>query len=54
MRYVERRLAYHDKMTVRAALDRILAWDFERIVQCHGDPITTDARAVLRDSFSWL
>jgi len=41
-------------MAARAAIDRILAWKVQRIVQCHGDPITTGAAAVLRDSFAWL
>jgi len=50
----QHRLAYRDKAAGRVALDRVLAWDFERILPCHGDPITLDATAVLRDSFAWL
>jgi hypothetical protein len=50
----QHRLAYRDKTAARADLDRVLAWDFERIVLCHGDPITADASAVLRDRFAWL
>jgi len=36
-----------DRAEVRACLERILAWDFERVVIAHGDLITTDARAVV-------
>ncbi len=34
--------------SARAALEKIVAWDFERIVIAHGDLIEHDARAVAR------
>jgi hypothetical protein len=41
----------------RGALGRsfgdVLAWDFERIVPAHGDPIVEDARGRLRKAFEW-
>jgi hypothetical protein len=40
----EYRLAWGDKARVRAGLERILAWDFERVILSHGDVITRDAR----------
>lgn len=36
--------AWGDKARVREGLERILAWDFERVILSHGDLITCDAR----------
>jgi hypothetical protein len=40
----EYRFAWGDKARVREGLERILAWDFERVILSHGDIITHDAR----------
>lgn len=37
-------IAWGDKPRVRAALKRILAWDFDRVILAHGDLITREAR----------
>jgi hypothetical protein len=42
----EYRLAWKDRDAARASLERILAWDFERIVIAHGDLVDRDARDV--------
>lgn len=39
---------WKDRATARAVLERILAWDFDRVVIAHGDPIEHDPKAVLR------
>lgn len=43
-----------DRAAVRASLDRILAWDFDRIVLSHGDNIETGGREKLRAAFAFL
>lgn len=43
-----------DKRALRESIDRILEWDFDRIVISHGKVIEQDGRAVLRDAFAWL
>ncbi len=40
----EYRFAWGDKVRVRGALERIIAWDFDRVILSHGDIITHDAR----------
>jgi hypothetical protein len=45
---------YWARIRARAALDRVLAWDFDRIVLAHGDVIEHHGPEVLRASFSWL
>lgn len=48
----EYQLGWYDKDAARAALDKVLAWDFERIILSHGDLIETDAKAFATEAFS--
>lgn len=43
----EYRFAWGDRARVREGMERILAWDFERVILSHGDVITRDARQVV-------
>jgi hypothetical protein len=43
-----------DAQALRASLERILAWDFERVTVAHGDVLEHGGRAALRESFAWL
>jgi hypothetical protein len=45
---------YWARTRARAALDRVLAWNFDRVVLAHGDPIERDGHEIVRASFSWL
>lgn len=40
-------LHWGDKATVRDCLERILAWEFERVVLAHGDLVVEDAKRVV-------
>ncbi len=42
----EYQIAWGDKDIVRKELEKILLWDFERIILAHGSLIDTDAKAV--------
>jgi hypothetical protein len=44
----EYRFAWKDRAAARESLERILAWDFERIVISHGDLVDRDAKDVAR------
>lgn len=48
------RLIYRDRKAARRSIDRILEWPIERVVIGHGDVITKDAQAAVRESFTWL
>ncbi len=48
------RTLVRDRRALRASLDRVLDWDFDRLILTHGDPLESDARARLRGAFSWL
>lgn len=43
-----------DAREMRASIDRILEWDFERVVVAHGEVLESDGSSALRRSFSWL
>ena len=48
------RLTMRDRKQVRSGLDRLLAWDFDRVVLAHGDLVERDGRDVLRQSYAFL
>lgn len=48
------RILIRDRRAAREQIDRMLAWDFDRIVLAHGDIIDTGGREVLRKAYAWL
>jgi hypothetical protein len=47
----EYRFGWGDRSAVAASLERILDWDFERIIIAHGDLIEHDARRMAREAW---
>lgn len=43
-----------DRAALRASLDRVLAWDFDRVVVAHGEVVESGGRDTLRDAFAWV
>lgn len=50
----EWRAAFLNRRAARASLQRILAWSIERVLIAHGEPVTRDGAAFVRDAFGWL
>lgn len=49
------RLMVRDRRAFRASLERILAWDFDRVVVTHGEVLETGGSAALRSAWAhWL
>ena len=48
------RLFIRDRAAARRSLDRILAWDFDRIVMSHGEVLETGGRRLLEQAFAYL
>ena len=48
------RIALNDRVAVRRSIERVLAWDFERIVVAHGEVIEKGGPAALRKAFAWV
>jgi hypothetical protein len=47
-------LLIRDRAAARGSLERILAWDFDRVVVAHGDVLESGGREALRRGYSWL
>jgi hypothetical protein len=47
-------LLIRDRPAARASLERILAWDFDRVVVAHGDVLERGGREALRAGYAWL
>ena len=48
------RLAYRDRARARESMDRLLGWEFDRVILAHGDIVETDAKARVREIYAWL
>ena len=48
------RLGFRDKAAAKASLERVLSWDFDRIVMAHGRIIETGGKAVFEQAYSFL
>jgi hypothetical protein len=47
-------LLIRDRAAARRSLERILAWDFDRVVLPHGDVLERGGNALLREGYAWL
>ncbi len=48
------KLCVRDKRAMRESIDRVLAWDFDRVIVTHGDVLETGGRKAIEDVFGWL
>lgn len=48
------RLCIKDRAAARASIERILSWDFDRIIVCHGEVLPSGGRDELRRAFRFL
>lgn len=47
-------LLIRDRRAARESLQRILEWDFDRVVVAHGEVLESGGPAVLRNGYAWL
>lgn len=48
------KLLTRDKAAARASIERILSWDFDRVVVSHGDILESGGHEAFRHAWSWL
>jgi hypothetical protein len=48
------RMVTRDRAAARASLERMLAWDFDRIVVCHGQVLPSGGKEALARAYGWL
>jgi len=46
--------SFRNRSAVRQSIERVLAWDFDRIVMSHGDVLETGGRAAMERAFAFL
>lgn len=47
------KLATKDKQAAARSIDRVLAWDFERVVVGHGEIMAVNAKDLLKEALKW-
>ena len=47
-------LLIRDRRAARESLQRILTWDFDRVVVAHGDVLESGGHELLRQGYAWL
>lgn len=50
----ELRLLTRDRKAARVALERLLAWDFDRAIIAHGELLDRDPKEAIREAWSWV
>jgi hypothetical protein len=48
------RMLIRDRAALRGSLDRVLAWDFERVTVTHGEVLEKGGREAFRRAWAWL
>ena len=51
---LELRLSTFDRKAARRAVDKLIAWDPQRVIMAHGEWQRADGRAYLERAFAWL
>jgi hypothetical protein len=51
---LEVRLMCRDRTAARRSLDRLLGWEFDRVVVGHGAIVEHDGKRLVRQAFAWL
>jgi hypothetical protein len=48
----EYQMGWKDKAAAKRSLERILAWDFERVIIAHGENLESDAKQAMRAAWA--
>lgn len=48
------RLGLFQRSRARESLERLLAWDFDKLILSHGECVPRDAKAYIEEAFRWL
>jgi len=48
------RFMVRNRAVARRQVERILAWDIDKIVFSHGDTVPGDGREVVRRAYAWV
>lgn len=48
------RMSFRNRALARESLERLMSWDFDRVIIAHGPCVEEDARSFILDAFRWL
>ena len=48
------KIAVQNKPELKEAIERVLQWDFKRVIMAHGQIVETDAKQQLAKAYQWL
>jgi len=48
------KFATQEKEKVKQSVQKVLAWDFERVIMAHGSIIENDAKQRFREGYEWF
>jgi hypothetical protein len=48
------RMSFRNRLLARESLERLLSWDFDKLIIAHGACIETNAKSFVMDAFAWL
>lgn len=48
------RMSFRNRELARQSLERLLSWDFDRLILAHGPCIERDAKVYVQETFRWL
>jgi Domain of unknown function (DUF4336) len=51
---IDIRLSFTNRCLARRSLEKLLSWDFDKLILAHGVCVEQDARAFVRRAFRWL
>ena len=51
---IARALFFRDRRALRGTVDRILEWDFDRVLMTHGEAVESGGRSLLEEAFAFL
>ena len=46
-------LSFRDRAATRASFERLLAWDFDRVILAHGRLLESGAKALFEREYAW-
>ena len=48
------RMTFTNRNLARRSLERLLSWDFDKLIIAHGPCIEKDAKGFVHEAFHWL
>lgn len=51
---IDMKLMFYNKAATRASIEKVLSWDFERMILAHGHLVQSDAKTIVRRAYRFI